>query len=327
MSRTAPRGGNGDPGAEALAARAGAGLIELSWMGRSTISGPRAEEFLSRLVTCDVAALAPGKAQRTLWLGDAGAVRGLGTLVRLEADSFLLHSESDDRGWIAEAAALFETAEKSAPSGGALALVGPCAGKILAAADLAADLTPFEYRRGTWQGAEIAISRIGLGYEIWCKPKTAVALKEHVLAAGKSFALKIARRGAFDILALECGLLRSGADFTPARDGFAATPGVSALGLDALIAGRNFNGRTAYLRAALPKRFTGILFDGETPAPHTALRLGHRPVGTTLSALYSPALQGAAALAVVDGTIEPGTRLSAGEFSCRTTTLPLLPLG
>jgi aminomethyltransferase len=318
--------GGGDPASDALAVRFGAGLAEPTWLSRTSFAGPRAETLVERLFTCEPSALVPGMARRTLWLSDFGAVRGLGALVRSEADGFLLISECEDREWFSQAGALFETPVREIASGGVLELVGPFAGKILAAAGFDPASAFSSYRKCLWQGAEVAVSRIGIGYEIWCKPKTASAIKEHLLAAGKAYALRIIGRAALEILELECGRMRPGGDFTPARDGFASAPAVSALGLDALAIGKSFNGRAGYLAAAAPKRPAGILFDDEIPVPHTPLTMAGRPVGATLGSLYSPAMQGAIALAVVDVAVVPGTRLAAGGFGCRSCALPLLPL-
>src|SRR5262249_7583086 len=75
---------------EALAARMSVLITDISWRWRIVLEGPRAADCLACLMTRDPHALAPGQAQKALWLNDAGAVRGAGAIVRLAEDRFML---------------------------------------------------------------------------------------------------------------------------------------------------------------------------------------------------------------------------------------------
>ncbi len=316
---------SGDP-QEAVAARFGAVLGDISWHARVAISGPRAGEFVSRLLTRDASRPRPGEALKALWLNDAGGVRGLGTLVRLGPESFVLISVVEDLRWIAEAGALYGVAVRDVgEEEGVLTLLGPTAGKILAAAGLEADLGGFALRKYFWGGLDVTLSRLGDGTELWCKPDDALIVWDRIVKAGRSFALCLAGQRALDVLDLESGVVQPGRDFTPARDGFAREPSVQSLGLSGLVERDHlFNGRAGTVGSE--KTLAGILLDSETPAPQTVLTRNGTAVGRTLGSLVSPALRRAIALAVLDAdAAAPGTVLSAAGVTCRTTPLPFLP--
>ena len=316
---------SGDPG-EAVAARFGAVVADISWRWRASISGARAGEFVSRLLTRDPARLQPGEGLRTLWLNDSGGVRGLGTLARMGRDAFLLISAVDDLGWLADSAALYGVEVRDVTHNeGVLALIGPATGKILAAAGLEGELQPFGLRKLFWRGLDVTLSRFGDGIELWCAPDDALIVWDRLATAGRPFALCPAGQRALDILDLERGIVQPGRDFTPARDGFSPKPSQQSLGLGALVEPDHmFNGRAGALGPG--KVLTGILFDSETPAPQTALLRGGVAVGHTLGSLVSPALRRAIALAAMDAAAAaPGTALTASGAPCRTCALPFLP--
>lgn len=316
---------------EALAARLSAALIDISWRWRVNVEGPRAEEFLGRLLTRNPARLAPGEAFKALWLTDRGAVRGACALARRGADAFTLISAEADPDWLLRAGALFEVriAEIGEEEGG-LAIVGPYARRIVEAAGLDAALEPLAFRALAWRGVEAALSRFGEhgGYEVWCKADDAPRVWDRLMRAGKDFALRPAGLDAADILDLEAGAPRPGRDYESARDGFADEPSPFELGLESLIDRdhHGFNGRRALAGVARSRRCVGLAIEGETPRPRTALLDGAAPVGGTLGSLYSPALRQAIALALVgEAFAETGTelRLASGE-PARVAALPFL---
>ncbi len=313
----------GDPVAEALAPRLTVAMADVSWRARTVIEGARAEEFLRRLLTRDPARLVPGQALKALWLGDRGGLRGAGALVRMGRTSFRLIAASRDEDWIARGAALFDVSTRADDEGG-LAIVGPYASQVMAAAGLDASLEALSLKKMFWRGLDVAVSRLGEhgGYEIWCAADDAHIVWDRIAHAGRPFAIRPVGLDAMDILDLEAGVPRPGRDYAPARDGFAAAPSPVELGLEPLVdADHAFNGRAAY--RALPRTRTRVGVDlGETPAPHAPLARGGTVVGSTLGSAYSPALRRAIALATVDtAAATPGTMLDRG----RVAALPFLP--
>jgi len=200
---------------------------------------------------------------------------------------------------------------------GGLAIVGPTAQATLQAAQLPVDLEPLAFRKLSWRGIEVTLSRFGEhgGFEIWCAPDDGVLVWDRIARAGESFGLEPAGVAAMDMLDLEAGIARPERDYEPARDGTASGPSPVALGLESLIDVEHqvFNGRAAYLasREKEPKRLAGIEIDSDTPAPFTPLLLKGRVVGHTLRSVWSPALRRAIALAQIDvSCFAPGTKLT-----------------
>ena len=330
---------------EALAARLRAGLIDISWRWRVTVEGARAAEFLSRLATRDAAKLAPGEAVKALWLSDGGGVRGAGVIARYGKESFRLVAAAPDADWIAKAAAHFDvTVAEIGDREGGLALVGPYAGAVLARAGLDPALEPLAFKKQSWRGFEVTLSRWGerSGYEVWCAAADGILLWDRLMKAGAPFGLDAVGLAAADALDLEAGVPRPGRDYAPAAAGDAATPTPRALGLESLIdeAHAAFNGRPAWRAAREGERcrLVGVEIDAATPASHTPLAKGAAVVGHTRTSVYSPALRRAIALATVDAAASaPGTALSltlppsaeVPEYrnaAARVVDLPFLPV-
>ena len=314
---------------EALAARFGAVLGDLSWQWRVELVGDQAPALVSRLFTRDASALGLGAAMEVLWLNDDGAVRGQGTVVRLAQDRFTLIAATADADWIADAARLYGVAVQERRLG-VLALIGPTALKILKAAGLDLDLAPQSQQQTVWRGLEVSLSRLGLGFEIACDPDSGLIVWDRLMAAGRNFALLPAGQAALDILAIESGRVRPGRDYTPSREGFGIDPSPQSLGLCGLIDQAHlFNGRAGYLAAGPTTALSGVLLDSEIPAPHTPLTAADRPAGRTLGSCFSPALRRAIALAVLRDC-NPDATLSAmlpgGRIVCWSTDLPILPI-
>ncbi len=312
---------------EAIAAHFGAVMADVSWHWRVELSGDQAPAFVARLFTRDAAALGFGAALEVLWLNDAGAVRGQGTVIRTAANRFLLASAAADAEWIANAARLYGVAVTDRTgSGGVLALIGPAAGKILKAAGLDDNLPPLCFRRTVWRGLDISLSRLGLGFEIGCNTDDALIVWDRLAAAGRSYALLPAGQAALDILETESGILRPLRDYTPACEGFVAAPMPQSLGLSALVDRAHlFNGRAGFLAAGPDTRLVGVLVDGAVPRPETPLLYGSEAAGRTLGGRFSPVLRQAIAFAAVPETL-PESPLTVGGCAARLIGLPFLPV-
>ena len=318
-----------DPHDEAVAARFGAVLADISWHWRVAIAGERVDEFVSRLFTRDASKIEPGTACDTLWLNDGGGVRGMGWLIRTGRDSFLLISEAADTQWISQAASLYGvTIRDVTAEQGVLKLLGPYAARILEAAGLNANLAPHSLRKYFWKGLEVALSRLGGGYDLWCAPDDALIVWDRLASAGSGFALRPAGHAAMAIIASESGILRPHHDFEPSSDGFSPEPSVRSLGLSHFVEqGHDFNGRSGFVVGNADRVLVGILLDSDRPVPHMLLMRDGRSVGRTLGSLYSPALGCAIALAVLEpGASASGTVLQVADTKGRTVSLPFLPI-
>lgn len=302
-----------DVAEEALAARFGCAFVDLSWHWRAEIIGARAGEFAARLFTRDVTALVPGQATEALWLDDAGLLRGLGIVAR-SGGSFLLQSATADAGWIARAAALFDVRLREATDG-ILALMGPMAGKVLRAAGIDAGLDAMSWRRVSWRGLDVILSRFGAGFELWCQPDDAAIAWDRLMAAGRPFALRPIGQQAMDILDVEHGVLRDASGITPHAAGLAGL----------LDPAHTFNGRAGLRALSGSAQLAGVVFENEETVPSgTPLSLSGRPVGSIVRCVASPAMRAAVALATLPAELD-GPLTAAGR-ACRTVSLPILPI-
>ena len=290
---------------EALAARLNVVVADISWRWRVMLEGAAAEALLSKLMTRDAAALAPGASFKALWLSDGGGVRGAAVVARLGRETFQLAASAPDPDWIASAAAAMNVQMRDVSNeGGGLAVVGPHAAATLKAAGLETELEPLTFRKLSWRGIEVTLSRWGEhgGYEIWCAADDGVVVWDRVTKAGAAYGIVPAGVAAMDVLDLEAGVPRPELDYKPAREASDAEPMPAILGLTSLIddAHHGFNGRRAFLAAKPSRKLVGLEIDSDEPAPFTPVMLGDKIVGHTLRSVYSPALKRAIALATVD---------------------------
>lgn len=315
-----------DAAQEALAARFGVVMADISWRWRVTLEGARVRELVQRLFTRDVSTLAPGQAMKALWLADRGGVRGAGLLARHGRQTFQLISACEDAEWIANAAALFGvTLHDRTEEEGGLALVGPYAARLVATLGFDPALETLAFRQVSWRGLDVTLSRFGehQGYEIWCQADDAPIVWDRVRKAGEAFALVPAGLDAMDILDIEAGVPRPGRDYDGATAPDAALPLAGELRLGTLIdpdfAG--FNGAKAALAAKPQRKLVGLMLDSATPASFTPVIANGVIVGRTLSSRYSPALRRAIALAQLDAGHD-GTGLSVLLPASRDVLLP-----
>jgi glycine cleavage system T protein (aminomethyltransferase) len=313
----------GDAVGEALAARTGAVLTDISWRWRMFIEGPNASACLSHLLTKSVEHLSPGQSLKALWLNDGGAVRGAAAAARYAADQFLLVSSATDAVWLAEVAHQFDVSLRDiTEQEGGLALIGPRAKAVLDAAGLNTDIEPLGFHKLFWRNLDVTVSRWGEhdGYEIWCAADDCCLLWDRLMKAGSPHAIRAAGAAAADTLDIEAGVPRPERDYQPATDGFSGTPTPGALGLESLVdeSQSTFNGRAAWLAARNSEQtaMVGIEIDSESPAPFVPLMRGHAVVGRTLTSVYSPTLRRGIALAQVETSLA----VAGTEFSL---TLPM----
>ncbi|HWE05224.1 MAG TPA: glycine cleavage T C-terminal barrel domain-containing protein, partial [Rhizomicrobium sp.] len=306
------------------------------------LEGARAGDCVSRLFTRDAAQLLPGESIEAAWLNDEGALRGTGIVARLTTCSYLLVSAQGDPDWIGRAAQLFGVSCRDvAAAQCGLALAGPGAASVLAAAGIGAHVAPLAIVPRNWRGRKLLLSRWWHGYEIWCAPHDALTLWDGLVEAGAAYALTPIGLSAMDVLDLECGIPMSGRDCAPTRDANVNEPLPRMLGLAPLIDEKHvqYNGRSAYVGGPFEQcSLMGLEIESRWPAPHMPIEAGGRNIGRTLHSAYSPALRRAIALALIDeGEALPARSVSLtlppvrgrGAFSrvdAILVRLPFLPI-
>lgn len=324
------------------AIRQAAALIDISPLFKHSITGRDAGRLLNRVVTRDLAKLAPGQVTYTAWCDEHGHVIDDGTVQRLGENEYRLTAADPTLRWLhLNAPGMDVRIEDVSETVAALALQGPTSGRLLQAAAQAdiANLKYFRITRGTIAGVPVEISRTGytgdLGYEIWIPWNDGVRVWDALMEAGRQFDIHAAGMLALDVARIEAGLILIDVDYTSCRRALIPeqryTPYEIGLGKLVHLGKENFVGRAALAEAGRrqPKRvLVGLdiqwpeveaLFErfGLTPqVPGTAsrvavpLHVGRRQVGRVTSTTWSPTLKKMIALgSVPPDHAEPGTSL------------------
>ena len=200
--------------AEHLATRRGAGLFDVSHMGRLRVRGAGAEAFLRRTLTNDAAALAPGRAQYTFLANERGGAEDDAYLYRLAADDFLLVVNASNRErdfeWLETR---LEGRVRLADESGALAMIalqGPHSARMLetiAPAEALPGSRRNRHASARFEGAPLIVARTGytgeaVGFELFVAARRVESLWARLAAAGAA----PAGLGARDSLRLQAGL-------------------------------------------------------------------------------------------------------------------------
>ena len=214
--------------AEHLATRRGAGLFDVSHMGRYRVTGPGAESFLLRTLTNNASGLDPWQAQYTFIANETGGVIDDAYLYRLSGQDFLLVVNAGNRAvdweWLGRhlpdsgVRLVDESAELAM-----LSLQGPSASDVLTRLVDARELPENKRNRISVVGFEdrsLTVARTGYTGESVCFelfPESSVALRlwERLVECGAT----PVGLGARDSLRLEAGLPLYGHELGPGPDG------------------------------------------------------------------------------------------------------------
>jgi aminomethyltransferase len=300
--------------AEHTAVREAAGVFDVSHLGKATVTGRGAAQFVNRCLSADLAKITAGQAQYTLCCNDSGGV----------IDDLIAYLVSDDEVFLvpnaantaAVVAALQQAAAAEGGQGadlqitdrhreyGVLAVQGPRSADVLAAVGLPTDLDYMAWVDAAFDGRPVRVCRTGYtgehGYELLPAWDVSRQLWDALLAAAGPLGGRPAGLGARDTLRTEMGYPLHGQDLSPeispvqARAGWAVGWKKDAFfGRDALLAERAAGpARTLRGLLALDK---GVL----RPHQHVVTDDGD-PLGETTSGTFSPTLSKGIALAMID---------------------------
>lgn len=289
------------------AVRGGLGLFDVSHMGRLEFQGEDAMDLLQRATTNDVCALADGQVQYSLMCDDLGGVIDDVLVYRISSDRWAMVCNASNRG--AVLARLRELNHRAAriddrtESTAMIAAQGPAAVRtITKLVDTRADeLGYYRFRDLLHEGKPSRLSRTGYtgedGFEWTVPAELAVSAWDSLIADGGV----PCGLGARDTLRLEAAMPLYGHELAPDVDPFSA-----GLGKFVVLNKCDFAGREALSRiaSAPPRRRVGLVIEGKRPARQgTVVLAGSRPIGVVTSGTFSPTLQKAIAMALIDRSL------------------------
>ena len=302
--------------AEHTAVRTAVGIFDVSHLGKASVRGPGAAEFLNRCLTADLGKIGPGRAQYTLLCADDGGVVD-DLIVYLRADDDLLLVPN-----AANCATVVAILAEAAPSGvqvvdrhpdfALIAVQGTESDEVLTEAGFPAGhdyLTFVEVEHAVigQAGVPVTVCRTGYtgerGYELVVPAEAAGSVWDTLMRAGDPYGLQPAGLGARDTLRTEMGYALHGQDISPAitpvqaRLGWAVGWSKPAFfGADALRAEKQA-GPVRTLRGLKAVR-RGI------PRPGmTVLGESGEEIGAITSGTFSPTLKTGVALGLIDSAI------------------------
>ena len=310
---------------EYFAIRNATSVYDLTPMVKYRVAGGDALRFLNRMMTRDLARLAPGRVAYSVWCDDSGHLIDDGTVFCLATNEYRLCTAERQLDWLSACAIGFEVEISEVTEEiAALAVQGPTSCALLRALGLSGveRLKPFELAQLSLPAASpagqgpigIMVSRTGftgdLGYELWMRPADAESVWDALMGGARNGGVRPIGSRALNIARIEAGFLLPNVDFISATRALRTGSGRSPLelGLAWLVdfGKGHFTGRRALLeeRRRGPRRgLVGLDVEGDKPA-HNALLYadprGRATVGSVTSAVWSPSCKRNLALAMVD---------------------------
>ncbi|WP_446663997.1 glycine cleavage system aminomethyltransferase GcvT [Flexivirga sp. B27] len=299
---------------EHAAVRERVGIFDVSHLGKATVRGTGAADFVNSCFTNDLRKVAPPKAQYTMCLDDATA--GV-------VDDLIQYLKSDDEVLLvpnaANTAEVVRRMQAKAPAGieitdqhsefGIIAVQGPKAPEVIEALGLPTEMDYMSFGIAQWQGREVIVLRSGYtgekGFELMPRWDDTPALWDALVEAMAPYDGLPCGLGARDTLRTEMGYPLHGnelsMDITPnmARAGWAVGRTKDAFwGKEALAAQKEAGGYR--LTWGLKVTGRGI------PRAHCEVQSSDgAAIGEVTSGTMSPTLKVGIAIALMDrGTKE-----------------------
>lgn len=318
------------------AVRKGAGLFDISHMGRLSFSGLDAEPFLSNLLTCRVDNLVDGQIRYGLVCQENGGVLDDILVYKLDAMNFGLVVNASNRNkivaWIHQHAATLNPAdhavdfefEDQTNTSAMIAIQGPKALGILSSLTTSTiPIGSLKYYSGcaaTVAGIEAYISRTGYtgedGFEITISAgptqsleQLSTTLWEKLLAAGQAEGIQPCGLGCRDTLRLEAAMPLYGHELNENID-----PLTAGLSFAVKLEKPNFIGQTALAAIkANPGDNVRVglkLTSRRIAREHSEVYAGETRIGEVTSGTFSPTLEQSIAMAYINKShAAPGTAI------------------
>jgi len=322
--------------AEHTSVRDAVGIFDVSHLGKATVAGPGAREFVNSCLTADLGRIGPGQAQYTLCCAeDGGVIDDVFSYLVGDEQVFLMPNAANADyvvGLLAAAAPDGVTVTNQHEDYAVLAVQGPKSAEVLQALHLPTELDYVSFVDAEFDGRPVRVCRTGYtgehGYELIPAWKDATALWDALVETARGVGGMPAGLGARDTLRTEMGYPLHGQDLTreisPVQAGSSWAVGWKK---------PRFWGREALLaeKAAGPaRRLRGLLVtDRGVPRGHmNVLALDGTVIGQTTSGTFSPTLKQGIALALIDSAAELGEvaiEVRGRKLAARVVPLPFVP--
>ncbi|KAA6301837.1 MAG: Aminomethyltransferase [Candidatus Ordinivivax streblomastigis] len=285
----------------------GVGVFDVSHMGEFWVKGPKAQAFIQKMTTNDMANLPVGKAQYTCFPNDKGGVVDDLLVYHYEPEKYMLVVNASniekDWDWCVKNNTEGAVLENASDNTTQLAVQGPLAVKTLQKlTDVNLSAIPYyAFTTGRLAGIDnVILSNTGYtgcgGFELYFYPEYAGNIWKALFEAGAEFGIKPIGLGARDTLRLEAGFPLYGNEMddttSPLQAGLAW--------ITKFVEGNNFISRPileAEKAAGLPRKLVGFELVGKGIARH-----GYEIANA----------QGEIIGHVTSGTIIPGTKRAIG---------------
>ena len=298
--------------AEHTAVRERVGVFDVSHLGKASVKGAGAADFVNSCLTNDLRRIQPGSAQYTLCCDESGGV----------VDDLIAYLKADDDVFLipnaANTAEVCRRLSAAAPEDievtnlheryGVIAVQGTKSDEVLDSLGLPSGHEYMSFVEAEWQGRPVIVCRTGYtgerGYELVPRWDDTTALWDALMEAVKPFDGLPCGLGARDTLRTEMGYPLHGQDLSleispvQARAGWAVGWKKETFwGKEALVAEK-----------AHPSRLMrGLLVTGRgIPRAHCAVSRDGAVIGEVTSGTFSPTLKQGIALALLQPDVADG---------------------
>jgi aminomethyltransferase len=322
--------------AEHAAVRERVGIFDVSHLGKASVTGVGALEFLNACLTNDLTKIADGSAQYTLLCTpEGGVIDDLIAYRNSASDFFLVPNASNTTDVVSvlqkQAPALI-TVTNLHNDYAVLAVQGPLAPKVLEALRVNTDIDYMAFAHVNIAGADVILCRTGytgeLGYELLPQAKDAVVVWDALVAAIAPFDGLICGLGARDTLRTEMGYPLHGHELSLSISPVEASASwavgwkkESFIGSNVLLSQKN--GTVERKSVAIKSLDRGI--------PRAGMSVKNSEgevIGEVTSGTFSPSLKCGIALALVAKAVAVGDQLiidvRGRESHCEVVKLPFV---
>ncbi len=323
--------------AEHSAVRERVGLFDVSHLGKASVKGVGAIDFLNRMFTNDLTRIADGKAQYTLLCNDDGGVIDDLIAYRNSADDFFLIPNASNTTDVVR------VLKNEAPSGvdvsnlhedfAVLALQGPQAHSVIQSLGINPTMDYMAFSHVLIASVEVVLCRTGYtgehGYEIVPRWADASAVWDALVTAMQPFNGLVCGLGARDTLRTEMGYPLHGHELS-----LEITPVQASANWAIGWKKETFRGLEV-LRRQREEKMVRTLYalrsnDRGIPRAGMVIKTAEgAEVGVVTSGTFSPSLKVGIALALLEPTYSEGDTVTIDvrgrESSATIVSIPMMP--